>query len=51
MQEYAEQPEAALVPATPFRPAGNPLRDKVVATADAYPDVAVKVLRNWIRNA
>ncbi|MCU0625327.1 MAG: flagellar M-ring protein FliF [Gemmatimonadaceae bacterium] len=38
-------------PATPFRPAGNPLRDKVVATADAYPDVAVKVLRTWIRNA
>lgn len=49
LQQYEEEGPAA--PATPFRPAGNPLRDKVVATADAYPDVAVKVLRTWIRNA
>ncbi len=51
LQQLADAPELPVVAATPFRPAGNPLRDKVVATADAYPDVAVKVLRNWIRNA
>jgi flagellar M-ring protein FliF len=51
LQDAAAASDAPMVAATPFRPAGNPLRDKVVATADAYPDVAVKVLRNWIRNA
>ena len=29
----------------------NPLKERVVATAEAYPDVSAKVLRNWMRSA
>ncbi len=29
----------------------NPLKERVVATAEAYPDVSAKILRNWMRNA
>ena len=29
----------------------NPLKDRVVATAEAYPDVSAKILRNWMRSA
>jgi len=29
----------------------NPLKERVVATADAYPDVSAKILRNWMRSA
>ncbi len=28
----------------------NPLKERVVATAEAYPDVSAKILRNWMRN-
>jgi len=28
----------------------NPLKQRVVATAEAYPDVSAKILRNWMRN-
>ncbi len=28
----------------------NPLKERVVATADAYPDVSAKILRTWMRN-
>ena len=29
----------------------NPLKERVVATAEAYPDVSAKILRNWMRSA
>jgi flagellar M-ring protein FliF len=29
----------------------NPLKQRVVATAEAYPDVSAKILRNWMRSA
>jgi len=28
----------------------NPLKERVVATAEAYPDVSAKILRNWMRS-
>ena len=28
----------------------NPLQERVLATADAYPEVSAKILRNWMRN-
>jgi flagellar M-ring protein FliF len=28
----------------------NPLKERVVATAEAYPEVSAKILRNWMRN-
>ncbi len=29
----------------------NPLKERVVATAEAYPEVSAKILRNWMRSA
>ena len=29
----------------------NPLKERVVATAEAYPDVSAKIIRNWMRSA
>lgn len=29
----------------------NPLKERVVATAEAHPDVSAKILRNWMRSA
>jgi flagellar biosynthesis/type III secretory pathway M-ring protein FliF/YscJ len=29
----------------------NALKERVIATAEAYPDVSAKILRNWMRSA
>ena len=29
----------------------NPIKERVVATAEAYPDVSAKIIRNWMRSA
>jgi flagellar M-ring protein FliF len=41
------------MPTPVFRPVSlgvNPLKERVLATADAYPDVSAKILRNWMKN-
>jgi flagellar M-ring protein FliF len=41
------------IPTPVFRPVSlgvNPLKERVLATADAYPDVSAKILRNWMKN-
>jgi flagellar M-ring protein FliF len=50
--EMAQLPEQVAEPVLPepIKMPSNPLQDRVIATADAYPDVSAKILRNWIRN-
>jgi flagellar M-ring protein FliF len=45
--EESDEPKAVFKPVSM---AVNPLRERVVATADAYPDVSAKILRDWMRN-
>lgn len=50
----AQLPEQVETPAgpppEPIKMPANPLQERVVATAEAYPDVSAKILRTWIRN-
>jgi flagellar M-ring protein FliF len=49
----AQLPEQVAAPAPlpePIKMPTNPLQQQIAATADAYPDVSAKILRNWIRN-
>jgi flagellar M-ring protein FliF len=53
LTEHAES-DAASRPNIVYQPLDmpvNPLKERVVATAEAYPDVSAKVLRNWMRSA
>ena len=53
LPEHAES-DVAPRPSVVFQPLDmpvNPLKERVVATAEAYPDVSAKVIRNWMRSA
>jgi flagellar M-ring protein FliF len=45
-----DEPEEPKMVFKPVTAAINPVKERVVATAEAYPDVSAKILRNWMRN-
>ncbi len=53
MGQLAEQSVGDAAPVTyeALQMPVNALKERVVATAEAYPDVSAKILRNWMRSA
>jgi DNA-directed RNA polymerase beta' subunit len=51
LPESTGNDEAAPQVYSPLTMPVNPLKERVVATAEAYPDVSAKILRNWMRSA
>ena len=51
LAERSQDGESNIQIFQPLQMPVNPLKERVVATADAYPDVSAKILRNWMRNA
>jgi flagellar M-ring protein FliF len=47
-EQTGEQGEDAAI-YQPLQMPVNPLKERVVATAEAYPDVSAKILRNWMK--
>jgi flagellar M-ring protein FliF len=50
LPESTENTAEAAVVFQPLQMPVNPLKERVVATAEAYPDVSAKILRNWMRS-